>query len=250
MKLPALRQKLIDSLGDSLGTFANGQIAIWAGESEIPSGLASGVQCNIQPVPIANRNAHPVSGGMTFLDQSWRITLVNFDRAKTLAPIVRKVQQLSPRNTSYLPATGKTFEQYSFELFDPGFVGRSEIVQPTLVNEDAISLPTGIALSGHRAIATNALGALEYADNLNPAHANSVLGITVRAFQVGEMAEIIVEGKVEESSWNWIPGKSIFLSANGTLTQTVPQSGFLLAIGKALSPTKVLIEVQQPIIRS
>lgn len=123
MKAIDVRQKLETLLAGKIGTFANGQPAIWVGANP-PQGKVTGVEVSIAEVPIANKNAHPVSGGLVFLDQSWRVTIVNYDRSKSLAEIVRIVNRLSPRNLSWQSATLSTFEQVTFEIFDPGFIAR------------------------------------------------------------------------------------------------------------------------------
>lgn len=77
-------------------------------------------------------------------------------------------------------------------------------------------------------------------------HIDLLLGITMTAAQIGELVNVQTLGSIEDSSWSWMPGR-IYLGANGALTQTPPTSGFDLLIGSATSPTRIALNLQDPI---
>lgn len=104
------------------------------------------------------------------------------------------------------------------------------------------------ALSGHRAVRPTTAGAVGYASSAVAADANSVLGITTGAAATGAAINVQASGEMTEVSWNWTPGLPVFLGTNGLLTQTPPVSGFQLVLGVAISPTKLAINIKQPIV--
>jgi hypothetical protein len=77
-------------------------------------------------------------------------------------------------------------------------------------------------------------------------HIDLLLGITLTAAQAGEPVNVQRLGAIEDSGWNWVPGR-VYLGANGALTQTPPASGFDLLIGSATSPTRIALNLQDPI---
>lgn len=77
-------------------------------------------------------------------------------------------------------------------------------------------------------------------------HIDLLLGITLTAAQAGELVNVQRLGTIEDLGWNWGAGR-IYLGSNGSLTQTPPTSGFDLLIGSATSPTRVALNLQDPI---
>ena len=75
-----------------------------------------------------------------------------------------------------------------------------------------------------------------------------MLGITTGAAAAGDAINVQASGEMTEVSWNWTPGLPVFLGTNGLLTQTPPVSGFQLVLGVAISPTKLAINIKQPIV--
>lgn len=75
-----------------------------------------------------------------------------------------------------------------------------------------------------------------------------IVGVAVTGGNSGSIIKIQNDGELVENTWNWNEG-SIFVNEFGELTQTPPSTGFILKVGKALSPTKILINIQQAIVR-
>lgn len=113
-----------------------------------------------------------------------------------------------------------------------------------------LSLTAATILSGHRAITTNNAGDAIYADKNTPSHVSKVLGVCTHAAIAGATIAIKTFGELTEPSWNWTPGGSIYLNANGILTQTPPTTGFSLELAYALTPTTIFISLKQPFVRS
>ena len=105
----------------------------------------------------------------------------------------------------------------------------------------------GVPLSGHSAVALSADGTLSRADCTHSAHRGSVLGIVANAYVAGADAVVSNNTPLEHAGWAWAPGP-VFVGIAGQLTQSLPPGAlFSQVIGQAVSPTRVLIDVQPPI---
>lgn len=90
-------------------------------------------------------------------------------------------------------------------------------------------------------------GQVYYLDPADADHIDSLLGVTLTAATVGSTVNVQRSGVVEDSAWNWIPGR-VWLGANGSLTQTPPLFGFDVLIGNAVSPTRIVLNIQDAIL--
>jgi hypothetical protein len=104
------------------------------------------------------------------------------------------------------------------------------------------------ALSIHKMVALIG-GSLVLADQTNLAHADAIAGLTLNAAAVGQKPQLARAGLIEDSSWSWTPGQPIFLGTNGNLTQdgSTITSGFLMQVGWVPEPTKIYLEIEEPI---
>jgi len=104
-------------------------------------------------------------------------------------------------------------------------------------------------LNGLRVVASsdNFIGQAVYADHNDISQSTKVLGITRGAVLAGNSVEVIDGGSINDPSWIWTDGP-IFLGANGLLTQTAPSVGFVMMVGKAVSATRISLNIDRPII--
>ncbi|MGL5074346.1 MAG: hypothetical protein ACRDBG_00700 [Waterburya sp.] len=100
-----------------------------------------------------------------------------------------------------------------------------------------------IALSGNRAVYVESDG-LRYADSSLPLTAVNCIGLTKNATSAGSLSIVQIQDLITEPSWNWIPGKKVYLSTLGNLTQVPPLTGVQVQIGIAKSPTSLIVEIQ------
>lgn len=77
-------------------------------------------------------------------------------------------------------------------------------------------------------------------------HIDQLLGITLNAAGAGDELNVQRTGELNDASWSWAPGR-IWLGAAGSLTQTPPASGFDVLIGAAVSATRIILNIQDPI---
>lgn len=85
--------------------------------------------------------------------------------------------------------------------------------------------------------------ALDYAD---ADHIDALLGITLTAADAGQPVNVQRSGAIDDDGWNWTPGR-VFLGAGGALTQSPPADGFDVLIGVAVSATRLILNLQDPI---
>ncbi|HCP54604.1 MAG TPA: hypothetical protein DIU04_07565 [Pseudomonas sp.] len=84
---------------------------------------------------------------------------------------------------------------------------------------------------------------LDYRDG---AHIDQVLGITLSAAVSGSELNIQRSGALDDSGWNWALGR-VWLGANGSLTQTPATEGNDVLIDTAVAPTRLILNIQDPI---
>lgn len=110
-----------------------------------------------------------------------------------------------------------------------------------------VEATAGDTLSGHKAVAIVS-GEAVHADKDNAAHRGLVRGVTTGAVIDGEIALIQTYGPMLEPSWTWTPNQPIYCGTNGTLTQTVPTSGWLQQIATADTATLIFIDPKPVIV--
>ncbi len=104
-------------------------------------------------------------------------------------------------------------------------------------------------IGGDRFVFLDAAGAPQYADARTPAHAHSVVGMTLGAADAGQPVSIIRSGEVQEPAWAWEAGAPVFLGANGVPTQApLPDAAFCLVVGFATAPTRLFVSINPPIV--
>ena len=107
---------------------------------------------------------------------------------------------------------------------------------------DELSLVASTNLSALRAITTNGSGEAVYASNDTLANAQ-VIGLTVNAASAGNNVTIKTNGVITDASWNWTKG-TVYLGTNGALTQTAPTGGAVIVhVGRALTATKLQVDI-------
>ncbi|WP_080758107.1 hypothetical protein [Comamonas testosteroni] len=75
----------------------------------------------------------------------------------------------------------------------------------------------------------------------------ALLGVTVSAAEAGQPINVQRMGHIDDEAWQLQPGKRVFLGGRGRLTQEPPQAGYDVLIGMAISPTRLLLNIQDPI---
>lgn len=120
----------------------------------------------------------------------------------------------------------------------PGPSGSSEVVV----------FPAAQALGGHRVVKPVPGNEVDYASSNVATDGDKILGITQTA--AVEDADVVVQvgGLMTEGSWNWTVGGAVYCGIDGVLTQVPPTVGFVCRVAKALTPTQILINVEEAFI--
>jgi len=104
---------------------------------------------------------------------------------------------------------------------------------------EALEATAGEALGGHRAVYIDN-GQAFYASASDTSIPGQVVGITTQAAAAGGSVNIRFVGALDEAGWSFAPGP-VYVGINGVLTQTRPTSGWVMNIGVAVTPTRLLI---------
>lgn len=75
----------------------------------------------------------------------------------------------------------------------------------------------------------------------------ALLGVTVSAATSGQPINVQRMGFIDDAAWQLQPGKRVFLGGQGRLTQEPPQAGYDVLIGMAITSTRLLLNIQDPI---
>lgn len=102
-----------------------------------------------------------------------------------------------------------------------------------------------VALGGHRVVLVTDANEFNYASASTLSRIP--VGITTGASNLGALATALTSGSMTEPSWSWTPGGDIFLGELGVLTQTPPTNAAVLTLGRALSATVILVDIEPPI---
>lgn len=98
-------------------------------------------------------------------------------------------------------------------------------------------------LGGNRAVT----GALTYADSSDITTAGKVVGLTVGAADAGAPVNICDSGELGGFS-GLIIDQPIYLGLNGIITQIAPMTGYCQRLGVAISATRILVNISEPIL--
>lgn len=116
----------------------------------------------------------------------------------------------------------------------------------SISSDTVLKITAGVDLTANRVVVQiNGVVSLASATNLD--HINRVVGITKSATAVGTDATVQFRSYMDEPTWNWDLDKLIFLGQNGMLTQSIPVIGFSQQLATVISPTRILINIQEPI---
>lgn len=91
-------------------------------------------------------------------------------------------------------------------------------------------------------------GRLSIADSTAAASSYAVAGITTAFAAAGSEVSLAGNGEtVGNASWSWSPQQAVFLGEDGALTQLPPRSGWVLAMGVAISATSIFVSIAGPV---
>lgn len=102
------------------------------------------------------------------------------------------------------------------------------------------------ALSAMRVVWEDDAGAVSALDGADEDHIDLLCGLTLTATSDAGQVAVQRTGAVDDLAWSWVPGR-VYLGADGALTQSPPSTGFDVLVGVAVSPTRLILNFQDPI---
>lgn len=96
---------------------------------------------------------------------------------------------------------------------------------------------------GH-AVGVDVNGDFTQVDSTNLLDSGRCVGIADSSALPGQNLRVITSGPFSKASYNFVPGEPVFIGLEGVLTQVVPTSGFEQQVGVAVTPTKILIDIE------
>lgn len=116
--------------------------------------------------------------------------------------------------------------------------------------ETEVNLPCAEMIVEGYAVKVNALNQLERCSATNLAHLNTLIGLAKQSGNIADVIAVSEDEYMTNTSWAWQPDKPVFLGIDGTLTQSLIGVVFVQQVGVALTPTKIVIRISQPIKRA
>ena len=139
---------------------------------------------------------------------------------------------------------GLTLSPSAYTLYDTS----NPLPAPTVETE--IALPCGEMIVEGYAVKVNALNQLERCSAFNATHLNTLIGLAKQTGNIGNVIAVAEDEFMTNTAWAWQPDKPVFLGTDGTLTQSFIGVLFVQQVGVALTPTKIVIRISQPIKRA
>ena len=102
------------------------------------------------------------------------------------------------------------------------------------------------ALSALLVVWEDELGIVRPLDSTDEDHIDLLCGLTITGTSSAGPVTVQRTGAVDDTAWAWTPGR-VYLGAGGSLTQTPPNNGFDVLVGVAVSPTRLILDFQDPI---
>ena len=160
---------------------------------------------------------------------------------KKSTPVQLILNQIDSGTLEIIPATPQV-------VLDLGVILRGPPGPPGPPSPfSGVTMIASTSISIHTAVMPDGTGGVVYADQQDVLTVGRLMGIASSSASVGEDVIVIVTGEVDEPTWTWSPGE-VYLSTDGTLTQTPPTTGYLQVIGVALTPTRLTVGIQLPIL--
>lgn len=124
-----------------------------------------------------------------------------------------------------------------------GAQGRQGAIGPS--GGSAVTRIAGVALSALCAVYERG-GQVFPLDPADPDEALLLLGITTTAAAAGGSVDVQRLGTIDDTGWTWSEGL-VFVGPGGRLTQEAPATGWEIVIGAAPAPTRLNLDIDEPL---
>lgn len=110
-----------------------------------------------------------------------------------------------------------------------------------------LQFEAGESISALKVVRVDINGKIYVANNEGTYEQALATGVALTSGTVGSMADVLIIGVLKDLSWSWPVNTLLFLNVNGSIVSTAPTLGYSVRLGKSLTPTSILIDVQEPI---
>lgn len=124
--------------------------------------------------------------------------------------------------------------------------GRAIVAQLTAPTE-VINVTASQNISGYVAVGLVA-GLAVQADSSDISQLEGLLGIATGGALAASSVSVQFTGQITYNGWAWALGTPIFLGTNGALTQIPPTVGFSQVVGKPITTTSMMVDIQSPVV--
>jgi hypothetical protein len=81
---------------------------------------------------------------------------------------------------------------------------------------------------------------------LDPNNYQRAIGFTTMDVQMNHSTRVLVNGIITNPAWSLVTGAIYYAAPNGNITTAVPNTGISQAIGIAINPTTLFVDIKQP----
>lgn len=104
-------------------------------------------------------------------------------------------------------------------------------------------------VSGHSVLGVDGAGAVFAASADVLSHALRIAGVSLNAAAAGDAVSVVGAGVVQHAGWAFTPQQPVYLGLSGALVQALPLGAlYARVIGTAVAPTRVLVDMQPPVV--
>lgn len=171
------------------------------------------------------------------------ITQLLFEQSAQVLVVAAEGKKVCLQQEAPLIVQNEQSHQFTILAGQRGQQGEQGIPGPA--GGTALSRVAGETLSALRVV-YEIDGEVFLLDSADDVHIDQLLGLTITSGNASENVNVQLVGAVDDASWSWTPGR-VYLGANGFLTQTPPDAGYLVLVGYAVSATRLILNIQDNI---
>lgn len=171
------------------------------------------------------------SPAVSVVDQSASVALLDAEASVVVSTESSPVSLVAQANPIALQATSTR-----------AAIGTPGILDPTQGVQDLLYPAAQIISGGRVLVYSPADGGWIYAIPASSVHAAAQLAVALAAATAGETLAARASGSLDDPAWSWPAPCTLWLGISGQLTATPPSSGYLRAVARAVSSTRIVID--------
>lgn len=114
-------------------------------------------------------------------------------------------------------------------------------------SSDAVSISdtytAGEDISAYNVLAQGSDGKVYVADSSDTSDIQKVIGLAETSASTDDSISVRSVGKMTNAGWSWTPGAKLYYTNSGTLTESVPATGFVQQVAVAETATTITLKI-------